>query len=150
MSRPRVYAAHPQSCYGSAHEAACLARVVELLPECQIVDPCGRYATDAGWLSAWPRLVQGLDGLVLFAAADFTIGTGCLREVGDALTWGLGLAVLDGGELHELVRLDLVEPARRTPRRVAVAVAGRRFEPGEFAAFVDTLHRRRTARKDNP
>ncbi len=146
MNRPRIYLAHSASSYGTAHEATCLARVVELLPGCQIVDPSGRYTTDAGWLSAWPRLVQSLDGLVLFTAEDGTIGAGCWREVGDALARSIGLALLDGTQLHELGALVLVERLWRTPGRVAEAVPGRAFEPGEFASLVGSLHRRRVAR----
>ncbi len=48
MSRSQVYAAHALSCYGSAHEAICLARVARLLADWEVIDAAGRYRTNAG------------------------------------------------------------------------------------------------------
>ena len=122
--RPRVYAAHPMAAYGTIYERRSLAAIRRLLPGVELVDPAGRYTTDAGWLRAWPRLVRTLSGVVVFAAEDGTVGTGCLREIADAMTWLLPVAVLGDGHLCELAGLDLVPDSGRTARRAAFPVPG--------------------------
>jgi len=121
----RVYAAHPVLSYGTAHEAACLDAIAGLLPEAVIINPAGRYRTSAGWLRAWPRLVRTLSAVVLFAAEDGTIGTGCLRELADAIRAEVPVAVLDDEcQLRELVALELLPADSRSALRAAVVVTG--------------------------
>jgi hypothetical protein len=133
--RPRVYAAHPMTSYGTEHERACLDALAALLCGAEIIDPATRYRTNAGWLRAWPRLLRTLAGLVLFADEDGTVGTGCLREVVDAVAAGLPVAYLDPClGLCELAGLDLLAPTMRTRAATAWPVAGEQVDPVAFCA----------------
>jgi len=126
--RPRVYACHPMTCYGTEHERVCLDALAGLLRGVEIIDPATRYRTNAGWLRAWPRLLSTLSGLVVFADETGTVGAGCLREVADAVAAGLPVAYLDDDHrLCELVALDMIPAAERTRTRAAWPVAGERF-----------------------
>jgi hypothetical protein len=123
--RPRVYAAHPMTSYGTEHERVCLDTLTALLPGTEIIDPAGRYRTNAGWLRAWPRLLSTLSGLVLFADEDGTVGAGCLREVVDAMAAGVPIAMLDPCfGLSELAAVDLLPAAESTRMRAAWPVRG--------------------------
>lgn len=130
--RPRVYATHPMTSYGTAHERQCLDRLAELLPSCEIVNPAERYSTNVGWLRAWPRLLPTLAGLVVFGAEDGTIGTGCWREIGDAITWRLPVAALAGGALCEIDAVQLLALPWRSARRVGRVMLGPALEPREL------------------
>lgn len=51
--RPRIYAAHPMTTYGTDHERAYLDALAALLPSAEIIDPgsiahpaCSGWATD--------------------------------------------------------------------------------------------------------
>lgn len=69
-------------------------------------------------------MLATLDALVMFGAEDGTFGTGCLREITDAIVVGLSIALLEAGSLRELLGLDLGLGNRRTRACAAWAVAG--------------------------
>lgn len=124
-SHPLVYAAHPLTCYSSAHERACLAAIAAALPEAEVVDPAECFADDADWLARWPALVAVLSAVVLFADEEGCVGAGCLREVADAIAAGLPVLVLDDRQhLCELEALRLLPASLRTAARVGVVEAG--------------------------
>jgi len=129
MSRPRVYAAHPVSCYRTDHEARCLAALRGLLPHCDLYDPADRCRNAAAWQRAWPRVLRTLSGLVVFAAEDDTIGAGCLRELGDALACGLPALAVHRGTLHEIDGVRLLALPWRSTRHLASLLLGPAFEP---------------------
>ena len=118
---PRVYVAHPQTAYGTTYGADQIAALAKALPHAELVDPeAARWATNADWLRDWPVILGSLSGLVVFADRAGTIGTGCLRELVDAVMVGLALAAWEPGVgLVELVGIELVEVESRSPRRAA-------------------------------
>jgi hypothetical protein len=123
--RPRVYAAHPMTSYGTEHERTCLDTLAALLRGVEIIDPATRYRTNAGWLRAWPRLLSTLSGLVVFADETGTVGAGCLREVVDAVAAGLPVLMLDDDHhLCELAALDLLPSDIPSRTHAAWPVAG--------------------------
>ena len=66
--RPRVYAAHPKACYGTDHAARHIARLAELLPDAEIVDPeVLGWRTDDQWRRSWPKVLGRLSSFVVFA-----------------------------------------------------------------------------------
>jgi len=126
---PLVYAAHPVTTYGTDRERDSLARIGCLVAPAQVVNPAAHYQSNADWLSDWPGLLPILSGMVVFADADGTIGTGCLRELSDAWCVGLHVALLDDrGALRHISTLRIVPACRRTAARTAVVVGGRRFD----------------------
>ena len=128
--RPRLYAAHPMTCYRSEHERACLDALAGHFPGAEIVNPATRGWTNDTWRRAWPRLVMTLSTLVIFPDEDGTVGTGCLREVADAIAAGVPVAVLDPCfGLCELGGFDLLPPDMRTRAATAWPVAGDRIDP---------------------
>lgn len=137
MNKPRVYVAHPQVSYGTVRERTCLAALRSLLPGWDLFNPSGRYTTDTGWLRAWPRVLDTLDGLVIFGTRKGVIGCGCLRELADAERDGLPIAALDRS-CHpcRFGGFSLTGPQSiyRTPRRAAVLTPGRRIE--DLSAFL--------------
>ena len=141
MRPPQVYVVHPVVSYGTPREASCLRRIAALLPEVELIDPATRYSTDEGWRRAWPRVLRRLSGLVVFAAADGTIGAGCLREIGDAWAARLPVALLHRRRLHEVGALVVAETPLRSPRRLATVVPGRPYAPGELAEAIRTRRR---------
>ncbi len=123
---PLVYAAHPLTCYRSAHERACLDAIASAFPGAEVLDPAECFADDDGWLARWPALVPTLSALVLFADEQGHVGAGCLREVADVLVADIPVLLLDRGrQLCELRALRLLPAASRTPARAAVPVGGR-------------------------
>ncbi|MGP0108126.1 MAG: hypothetical protein ACLPR9_04555 [Acidimicrobiales bacterium] len=125
MTLPRIYVAHPITSYGTEHGVACLDSLADLLPGADLVDPAALFTTSAQWLDAWPAIVQTLAGLVVFGAADGTIGSGCLLEVADAMAAELPVAAFEEGpSLVELVGVEFLRPALRTARCVGVLVPG--------------------------
>lgn len=141
MTRPRIYVAHPMASYGTEHERDCLASLAGLLPGADLYDPAGRYMTDAGWLRAWPRVLASLSGLVVFGAEDGTVGTGCLRELTDAIAAYVPVAALVGDELHEIDGFQLLAPPWRSARNAGHLIVGRAMEIGDFpgAAYAPTV-----------
>lgn len=124
---PRVYFAHPKSAYFTDHEAAYLEVLANELPGWGVINPAGRYSTDAAWLRAWPRLVKSLDAVAVASDEFGTIGTGCLREITDAIAHGLPVLGLDLKRgLVELRGVELVEFEHRTRRHAAYLDLGRR------------------------
>ncbi len=123
MTRPRVYCAHPMTSYGTAHEAACLGALADLVPGAELVDPAATFTSSADWLERWPAMLTTLDALALFADEDGTIGAGCLREVADAIVVGVPIVCLDPCfGLCELAGIDFLP--LRSPARTAWPVAG--------------------------
>ncbi|HXY45426.1 MAG TPA: hypothetical protein VEH29_14650 [Acidimicrobiales bacterium] len=129
----RVYAAHPISCYGTAHARDRLATLGKLLGGVEIVDPEERsWPSEDAWFDEWPDLLASLDGLVVFAAPDGTIGTGCVTELADALASGILLAGLDDRGLRRLDGLRFVAAERRTMRSAARLFLGEPIAPDTF------------------
>ena len=134
MTRPRVYAAHPMTSYGTAHERASLTMLAELFGSAEIVNPAERYESDAEWLRDWPRLLGSLSGLVLFSDEHGTIGAGCLREIADAIAAGVPVGYLDPYfGLCELGGLDFLPVPMRTRASTAWPIAGERSTLRHFA-----------------
>lgn len=130
--RPRCYVAHQIVTYGTDHERVCLAALHRLLPDADLYNPAGRYSTDAGWRRAWPRVLASLSGLVVFADIDGTIGTGCMRELIDAITWGLPVAALAGDELHEIDGIEFVAIERHSAGHAGRLVLAGAVDPTDF------------------
>jgi hypothetical protein len=131
-SRPRIYAAHPIASYGTRHETTCRCQLGLLFPGVDVFDPSGRYGTHDGWRRAWPRVLASLSGLVVFPAEDGTIGTGCLRELTDAITWRLPIAGLADGALHEIEGVELLPMPRRSARFAGRLLLAGQIEPDAF------------------
>jgi len=129
MKPPRVYVAHPVTCYGTEHEARSLAALRLLLPHCELLDPSQLYASAEHWLRAWPKVLLTLAGLVVFGAEDCSIGAGCVRELSDALAMGVAVVGFDGEQLREIDGLRLFALPWRDRSRVGTLVLGPVFEP---------------------
>ncbi len=124
-ARPRIYAAHPITVYGTDHERACLDTLAARFPGAEVFNPAGRYRTSAGWLRAWPRVVRTLSALVVFGDEDGVVGIGCVHEVADAVLLGVPVAVLDEDHhLCELEGLIMLPAADRSPWRTAWVLCG--------------------------
>jgi hypothetical protein len=108
-----------------------------LLPYCDVFDPAARYRSEHSWRRAWPRVLVSLAGLVVFAAEDGTIGCGCLRELADAIAYGLPVLALDGESLYELEGVRLLPPSWRSARRTGGLVLGAVIEPAEAARVIE-------------
>jgi len=122
-----VYVAHPVSSYGEPGTARAIATLTRLLPDAILVNPEDRGWKDSSeWLEEWPGLLVALAGLVVIGDRLDSIGTGCLREVTDAITLGLPLAALapGGRVLRELRGVELVEPDSRGPARAGFPLYG--------------------------
>lgn len=134
-ARPRIYAAHPQTSYKTDHADRRLAALARLLPPSrfEIIDPeDAAWPTDAAWRRDWSEILDGLTGLVVFSADDGTIGSGCLRELGDAIAAGLPVAGLDDDGLHEIEGVSFETVQWRTARRVGALVLGKLLDAGEL------------------
>lgn len=131
--RPRVYAVHPMASYKTRHARGLVTRLGKILPGAEIVDPeqLGWPTSDA-WLDAWPDLLAGLAGCVVFAAADETIGLGCLLELTDALAANVALAGLDATGLRRMDGFRLLPESRRTSRSAARLLLGGRLDPAKY------------------
>jgi len=117
-----AYVAHPMTSYATPWAARALAAVAAALPGVELIDPEAMgWRTNADWLAAWDEIVEAIDLLVIVAAADGSIGAGCLRELADALAVGVPVAVLGPQEtLCALGGIELLDEGERTPRRVAL------------------------------
>jgi hypothetical protein len=115
VRRPSVYLAHPVVSYGSDHERACLYALAELLPDARILNPAELYASGTEWLAHWPGLVPRLTGVVAFGDEGGVVGTGVMRELADAIAYGVPLAALDveASELREIAGFDFLPPGLR-------------------------------------
>ena len=131
---PRIYTARSMTSYGTDHARCALAGIAKALPGAELVDPeQALWATDADWLAEWPGILGSLAGLVVFADRTGTVGTGCLRELVDAVMAGLPLAAWEPpAGLVELVGFELVEPGARSPRRAAFLDYGGPLPRGAF------------------
>jgi len=133
-ARPHVYVAHPLTSYRTEWAEECLRRLRKLLPGVDLIDPENRAWSEDLWLSEWPAVLGGLSALVAFPDKAGTIGTGCIREVTDAIFLGLPVWAFDGHRLVELTGLEFVPEPRRTARRAAVPIGGRRLKPAVLLA----------------
>jgi hypothetical protein len=130
-----VYAAHPITCYGTEHATGHLARLAELLPYAEIVDPeTFVWRTHDQWRRSWPSVLDGLAGLVVFAALDGTVGAGCIRELTDAVATYLPIASFHDGALREIDGLEFLPVLCRSPRRTARLLFADPIDPTEFVA----------------
>jgi hypothetical protein len=124
--RPTVYVAHPMASYGTPHAAACLVDLGALLPGARLIDPAAIYGSDAEWQRGWPRLVRRLWGFVIFGAEDGTIGAGCIRELADAVAFGVPITGFDVRiGLREILGVDLLDMDSRSARRTGTLRLGR-------------------------
>jgi len=122
-----VYVCHPMTSYGQPGTTKAIATLARLLPGAVLVNPEDRGWKDSSeWLEEWPGLLVALAGLVVIGDRLDTIGTGCLREVTDAITLGLPLAALapGGRVLRELRGVELVEPDSRCAGRAGFPLYG--------------------------
>jgi hypothetical protein len=122
---PRIYVAHPLITYGTDWSAACLQCLRKLLPNVDLIDPEDQSWSAESWLFEWPWVLGGLSAVVVFGDGDGSVGTGCIREVTDAVFLGLPVWAFDGRRLVELTGFQLLPEWRRTARRAAVLVVGR-------------------------
>lgn len=132
--KPRVYAAHPLTSYGTAWAAGCLERLGALLPGVDLIDPEAKSWTADAWLYEWPYVLGGLAALVVFPDEDGVVGTGCIREVTDAVFLGLPVWAFDGRRLVELTGFQFLPERVRTARRAAVLLGRRRLRPASLLA----------------
>jgi hypothetical protein len=131
---PRVYAAHPKACYGTDHAARHLARLAELLPEVDIVDPeTLGWRTEEQWRRSWPKVLARLSSFVVFAGTDGTIGTGCIRELTDALVRHLPIAGFHDGSLRTIDGIELLTIPFRSARSTALLLLADQIDPATFA-----------------
>lgn len=120
-----LYAAHPMTCYGSAHEQACLDAIARAFRGAEVLDPATCFAARTDWLAGWPALLDALSGVVLFADECGYVGAGCLREVADAIGASVPVLFLDRRlRIRELTALALAPVRTRTPARSARPVGG--------------------------
>ncbi len=132
-ARPRIYVAHPMSAYKTAHARRLVATLGKVLPDADVVDPEQlAWATSEAWFDAWPDVLAGLSGVVVFAAADETIGLGCVLELTDALAAGVALAGLDSSGLRRLEGFRLLPESKRTWRSIARLLLGARIAPTRY------------------
>jgi hypothetical protein len=131
--RPRVYAAHPKTCYGTDHAARHLGRLAELLPEADIVDPeTLRWRTEEQWRRSWPKVLAGLSSFVVFAGTDGTIGAGCIRELTDALVRHIPIAGFHEGGLRTIEGIELLPIPFRSARSTALLLLADPIDPDNF------------------
>ncbi len=97
MRPTRVYVAGSVSSYGSAFRSQVIetlrARITPVGGA--VILPEEQWSNNAEWLSAWPEIVGTLTELVLVPDEDGSIGSGCLREVADALAIRVPVTVPD-------------------------------------------------------
>lgn len=136
--RPTIYAAHPMTSYGTAHERVCLDTLAGLFTHAEIVDPAERYGSDEEWLRDWPGVLGSLAGVVVFAEEHGMVGAGCLREVADAIAAGVPVGYLDAyfGLCH-LAGFDLLPPTVRTRASAAWPIAGEQVGPRALCPIVE-------------
>jgi hypothetical protein len=85
-----VYVASPVTAYGTPARNWALAAIrKQASPDAVILDPAEMFCTNDEWLAEWPDIVRTLDELVIVPAVDGTIGAGVLREIADALAFGV-------------------------------------------------------------
>jgi hypothetical protein len=119
--------------YRSEHAAAMLARITELLPAAEILDPEAlAWESDRDWLAAWPDVLESLEGIVVFSARDGSVGVGCVTEATDALARSVPAAVLSRSGLRALEGFRLLSKSERSARRFARLIPGSHVEASEF------------------
>ena len=122
--------------YGTEREATALARVAELAPHAEIVNPATRYRDNAHWQSDWPTLLPRLAGLVVFGDQAGAIGTGCLHELTDAWWRGIPVAMLDGrGACRQVAGFRVLSLRVRTCGRTGFLVPGPRCTPAAVSGL---------------
>lgn len=71
-SMPRT----PWQPMGRPKKARALARLAELVPCAQIINPATRYASNVQWQADWPKLLPNLAAVIVFGDRGGAIGTG--------------------------------------------------------------------------
>jgi len=128
-----VYVAHPMAGYGTPYTTACLDVLARLLPSALLIDPATIFAIDPEWRQAWPRVLQTLEGFVIFGDTDGTVGAGCIRELSDAIALGVPIAGFDLGRgLRDISGFDIIDPGSRSARRAATLRFGRCLGPDDL------------------
>lgn len=138
----RVYVAHPMICYSTPHAAESISGIAKALPGVELIDPEQMgWEADGAWLCDWTDLLNALDGLVVFGAADGTVGAGCLREMVDALACGIPVAAWHP-QLHltELAGVALLPRGSRSARRTAYLAHGASISAATFPRRQATSH----------
>jgi hypothetical protein len=74
--------------------------------------------------------------MVAFPATDGTVGAGVVKELLDAVVYGIPVAVLDRGALVELAGIEMLGHRQRTALRIGRLVTGRRISPRTFLSRV--------------
>jgi hypothetical protein len=120
-----VYLAAARNTYGTASYRSALRRVCDTWPQSVVMDAdaCG-FASRADWHLRWPFIRDGIDGLVVLAEGDGTIGHDTWLELRDATDCGLPSWLVTGdGNLVgvTVVSFQLYPLGARTMRRWARA-----------------------------
>jgi hypothetical protein len=128
---PLVYLAHPIATYGTEWSVRCLDAVARHWPNAEVVDPAVRFASNAEWLADWPVIAPTLRALVVVGDESGTVGAGCLRELVDAIFWGVGVFTLvERRGVLRLARLSGLDvPQGANARAAAVLRPGRGISP---------------------
>jgi len=140
--RLAVYVCHPVTSYGEPGTARAIATLTRILPGAILVNPEDRGWKDSSeWLEEWPGLLVALAGLVVVADRLDTVGTGCLREVTDAITLGLPVAALvpGGRVLRELRGVERSSPARGVLHGQRSRSTASRYETSQEPPDSETL-----------
>lgn len=130
MIRARVYVAHPIPTYRSSWSARCIEAAERAWPDAELIDPAERFGSNETWLDEWPALVATLSALVVVGDEQGRIGSGCLREIADAILWWVPTYTLAdrSGELSLAVLGGMTFPERPSPHVAAILRAGRTTE----------------------
>jgi len=106
-SRPQLYFTAPLDLMWSAAHRKALAVARRQFPGARIVDPSRLFRDTDEWLAAWPALLPTLDGLLVLARAEGSVGWGCWQEITDARKAGLPVWVFspESGAFLSLQRM---------------------------------------------
>lgn len=123
-ARSVVYVAGSMSSYGTAKRTKAIAQIADLA-DSQSLDvflPERRYRTHAAWVRGWSKLCRSnaLAGVVIVPDGGGAIGAGVMREVSDAIAFGVPVFVwtaqglIEDFSMHTLARPTAMRAARIT------------------------------------